>query len=87
MARHVWKQNWEWEAIDPEKVSFLTAEGITSDIVKSIASEDTVDVTSGTKIQVATLMQELHKNHRHEHRIANPKQSNLECFNGVSLHK
>ena len=60
-----WKQNWEWAAIDPEKVSFLTAERITSDIVKSIASEDTVDVTSGTKIQAATLMQELHKNHRH----------------------
>ena len=58
-----WKQNWEWEGIDPEKVSFLSAKGITPDLVKSIASEDTVDVTSGTKIQVATLIQELHNNH------------------------
>ncbi|MEK9731657.1 MAG: hypothetical protein VW230_07860 [Candidatus Poseidoniales archaeon] len=59
-----WKQNWEWDGIDSEKVSFLTAEGITSDLANSIASEDTVDVTSGTKIQVATLIQELHNNHR-----------------------
>ena len=55
-----WKQNWEWEGIDSEKVGFLPAEGITSDLVNSIASGDTVDVTSGTKIQVATLIQELH---------------------------
>lgn len=58
-----WKQNWEWEGIDSEKVNFLTAEGITSDLVNSIASGDTVDVTSGTKIQVATLIQELHNKH------------------------
>jgi len=58
-----WKQNWEWEGIDSEKVSFLTAEGITADLVNLISSEDTVDVTSGTKIQVATLIQELHNNH------------------------
>jgi hypothetical protein len=58
-----WKQNWEWEGIDSEKVSFLTAEGITPDLVNSISSEDTVDVTSGTKIQVATLIQNLHNNH------------------------
>ena len=59
-----WKQNWEWEGIDSEKVSFLAAEGITGDLVNSISSEDTVDVTSGTKIQVATLIQNLHNNHR-----------------------
>ena len=58
-----WKQNWEWEGIDSQKVSFLTAEGITPDLVKTIISEDAVDVTSGTKIQVATLIQELHNNH------------------------
>lgn len=58
-----WKQNWEWEGIDSEKVGFLTADGITPDLVNSITSGDTVDVTSGTKIQVATLIQELHNNH------------------------
>lgn len=58
-----WKQNWEWEGIDPEKVSFLSSKGITPDLVNSIATGDTVDVTSGTKIQVATLIQELHNKH------------------------
>ena len=59
-----WKQDWEWEGVASEKVSYVTAEAITADVVKSIASEDTVDVTSGTKIQVATLIQDLHKDHR-----------------------
>ena len=60
-----WKQQWGWDVVDVGNVQFLEATEITSELVESIHSNDVVDLTSGTKAQCVSLIQELHRQNRH----------------------
>ena len=82
-GRYILKQNWEWEGIDPKKVSFLQQ--------RELHRSREFNYLRGHRwchfrYENTTLVQELHNN-QPEHRIANPNNQTLNISTGNLTHK